>query len=55
MDLDWSAEQLELRAQMLAFARAKLNHDVEADDRSGRFPVEKWDELSNWGFFGLAV
>ena len=55
MDLDWSAEQLELRADTVAFARAKLNHDVEGDDRAGRFPTEKWNELASWGFFRLAV
>jgi alkylation response protein AidB-like acyl-CoA dehydrogenase len=55
MDLDWSEEQLELRAEAVAFARAKLNHDVEGDDRAGRFPTEKWDELASWGFFRLAV
>jgi hypothetical protein len=55
MDLDWSEEQLELRAETVAFARAKLNHDVEGDDRAGRFPTEKWNELAGWGFFRLAV
>ena len=55
MDLEWSAEQLELRAEAVAFARAKLNHDVTGDDRAGRFPTEKWNDLAGWGFFGLAV
>jgi alkylation response protein AidB-like acyl-CoA dehydrogenase len=55
MEFDWSAEQLELRSAMVAFARAKLNHDIEGDDRAGRFPTEKWTELSSWGFFRLAV
>ncbi len=55
MDLEWSAEQLELRAEAVAFAHAKLNHDVTGDDRAGRFPTEKWNDLAGWGFFGLAV
>ena len=55
MDLEWSAEQLELRAEAVTFARAKLNHDVTGDDRAGRFPTEKWNDLAGWGFFGLAA
>jgi alkylation response protein AidB-like acyl-CoA dehydrogenase len=54
MDFAWSTEQLDLRAEIVAFARAKLNGYVEDDDRTGRFPKEKWDELSSWGFLRLA-
>ena len=42
-------------AEAVTFARAKLNHDVTGDDRAGRFPTEKWNDLAGWGFFGLAV
>jgi alkylation response protein AidB-like acyl-CoA dehydrogenase len=55
MDFGWTEEQLELRAEATAFARKVLDDDVEADDRAGRFPVEKWDKLASWGFFGLSV
>jgi alkylation response protein AidB-like acyl-CoA dehydrogenase len=55
MDFDWTDEQLELRAEAAAFARKVLGGDVEGDDRDGRFPVEKWDKLASWGFFGLSV
>lgn len=54
MDFAWSDEQLDLRAEIVAFAHKKLNDHVGDDDRGGRFPQEKWDELSRWGFFRLA-
>jgi alkylation response protein AidB-like acyl-CoA dehydrogenase len=55
MDFSWTEEQLELRAEAAAFAGKVLDEGVEADDRAGRFPVEKWDKLASWGFFGLSV
>ena len=55
MDFHWTDEQLELRAEAAAFARTVLDKNVEADDRDGRFPAEKWDKLASWGFFGLSV
>jgi alkylation response protein AidB-like acyl-CoA dehydrogenase len=55
MDLGWTDEQLELRAQAAAFARKVLDEGVEADDRAGRFPAEKWEKLASWGFFGLSA
>jgi alkylation response protein AidB-like acyl-CoA dehydrogenase len=55
MDFGWTDEQLELRAEAAAFARKVLDEGVEADDRDGRFPVEKWDKLASRGFFGLSV
>ena len=55
MDFAWSAEQLDLRASIVEFARARLNGHVEDDDRTGRFPTEKWDELASWGFLRIAL
>ena len=55
MDFGWTPEQLELRTEAIAFARRVLDEDVDADDRDGRFPAEKWDKLASWGFFGLSV
>jgi alkylation response protein AidB-like acyl-CoA dehydrogenase len=55
LDFDWTDEQLELRAEAVAFARKTLDGDVETDDRDGRHPREKWDKLAAWGFFGLSV
>jgi alkylation response protein AidB-like acyl-CoA dehydrogenase len=55
VNFDWTPEQLELRAEAAGFARRVLDTAVEADDRDGRFPVEKWGELASWGFFGLSV
>ena len=55
MDFGWTPEQLELRTEAIAFARRVLDEGVDADDRDGRFPAEKWDKLASWGFFGLSV
>jgi alkylation response protein AidB-like acyl-CoA dehydrogenase len=55
MDFGWTEEQLQLRAEAVAFARKVLDGGVEADDQDRRFPVEKWDKLASWGFFGLSV
>lgn len=55
MDFGWTDEQLELRAEAVAFAQKVLDDDVQADDRDGRFPAEKWDKLASWGYFGLSV
>jgi alkylation response protein AidB-like acyl-CoA dehydrogenase len=55
VDFDWTPEQRELRTEAIAFARRVLDEDVEADDRNGRFPAEKWEKLASWGYFGLSV
>jgi alkylation response protein AidB-like acyl-CoA dehydrogenase len=49
----WTDEQLELRAKR-PHSLARFSTRA-ADDRDGRFPVEKWDKLASRGFFGLSV
>jgi alkylation response protein AidB-like acyl-CoA dehydrogenase len=55
VDFDWSDEQTVLREQAVRFGREVLDSGVVADDRLGRFPLEKWQRLADWGYFGLAV
>jgi alkylation response protein AidB-like acyl-CoA dehydrogenase len=55
MQFEWTEDQLALRAEAAAFGRGALNDDVLSDDRTGRFPTDKWKRLADWGFFGLCV
>jgi alkylation response protein AidB-like acyl-CoA dehydrogenase len=55
MEFSLSAEQRELKAATIAFARAKLNHDLAACEESGEFPVEAWRACAEFGIQGLPV
>ncbi len=55
MDLDLSPEQTELRAAVRKFARAELNHDLEAHDHDGVFPRDKWRKCADFGVLGLSM
>jgi len=52
MDFDWPEESLTLRREAVEFGRS-LNAGILEDDRAGRFPVEKWKRLAEWGYLGL--
>jgi alkylation response protein AidB-like acyl-CoA dehydrogenase len=54
VDFDWSEEALNLRSEATAFGES-LNKGVLEDDREGRFPVEKWQAVAEWGYFGLRL
>jgi alkylation response protein AidB-like acyl-CoA dehydrogenase len=54
MDFDWSEESLSLRREAVEFGTS-LNAGILEDDRTGRFPIEKWQRLADWGFLGLRV
>jgi alkylation response protein AidB-like acyl-CoA dehydrogenase len=54
MEFEWTEEQLGLRAAAVDFGRA-LSEGVQEDDREARFPVEKWQKIADWGYFGLCV
>jgi alkylation response protein AidB-like acyl-CoA dehydrogenase len=54
MDFEWTEEGMSLRSEAVAFGKA-LNGGVSEDDRTGRFPAEKWQRLAEWGYFGLCV
>ena len=55
MDFSWTAEQIALREQVIAFARAELNHDLETRDRQEAFPHALWKECARQGMFGWTV
>ncbi len=55
MDLELSDEQRELYDAVLAFARAELNHDLEARDAEARFPRDCWQKCAEFGLLGLPV
>jgi alkylation response protein AidB-like acyl-CoA dehydrogenase len=54
MEFEWTEEQLGLRAAAVDFGRS-LNEGVLQDDRDARFPLEKWQKIADWGYFGLCV
>lgn len=55
MDFSWTDEQLELREQILDFARKELTNDVRVLDREGKFDRESWDKCGAFGIPGLPV
>ena len=55
MDFSWTAEQIALREQVIAFARAELNHDLETRDRQEAFPHALWKACARHGLFGWSV
>ena len=55
MDFEWSDELRSLRGDAAEFGRKVLGEGIRDDDRAGRFPLEKWQKLAEWGYFGLCV
>ncbi len=55
MDFTYTADQKELRQQIVAFARARLNAGVIERDRAQSFPRELWKECGAMGLTGLPV
>jgi alkylation response protein AidB-like acyl-CoA dehydrogenase len=55
VDFSWSDEQVELREQILDFARKELTSDVGALDRAGEFDRESWGKCGAFGIPGLPV
>ena len=55
MDLELSGEQRELHDAVLEFARAELNHDLEARDQAGCFPRDCWKKCADFGLLGLPI
>ena len=53
MDFSWSDEQLEFRDAVVAFARQRLNDEMIARDREGRFSRDLWRECATFGIQGL--
>ena len=55
MDFRPTADQHALQESVRRFAVARLNHDVPARDRTGRFSRELWRECARFGIQGLPV
>jgi len=55
MEFSLSAEQRALKEAAVAFARARLNHDLVKHDASGEFPLEAWQACARFGIQGLPV
>jgi alkylation response protein AidB-like acyl-CoA dehydrogenase len=55
MDFEPTAEQRELRERVLAFARERLNDDIERRDREHVFSRELWQRCGELGLQGLPV
>jgi alkylation response protein AidB-like acyl-CoA dehydrogenase len=53
MEFTWSAEQLELRDAVVAFARAELADDVVRRDQDAEFSREAWSKCGEMGVQGL--
>jgi len=50
-----NAEQEEMKAAAIAFARKRLNYDASAADRAGTFPREAWKACAEFGLQGLPI
>jgi L-prolyl-PCP dehydrogenase len=55
MDFSLSAEQRELKAAAVAFARRELDEDVAKRDDAGEFAREAWRSCARFGIQGLPV
>lgn len=53
MDFGWSAEQLEFREMVVAFARKALTDDLIARDAAGEFSRDLWRRCGEFGIQGL--
>jgi alkylation response protein AidB-like acyl-CoA dehydrogenase len=55
MDFSLSAEQRELKAAAIAFARRELDQDVAKRDDAGEFAREAWRACAKFGIQGLPI
>jgi len=55
MDFSLSAEQREIKAAAIAFARRELDHDLAKREDAGEFPAEAWRACAQFGVQGLPV
>src|SRR6185503_8746512 len=55
MDLGWTEEQAQLRATIVAFARAELNDGLMEREARGEFHREGWRRCAQMGVHGLPV
>ncbi len=55
MDFSWSAEQINLKDDIIRFAKANLNEDLVERDKSGEFSLDLWRKCAAHGILGLAA
>ena len=55
MDFTWNADQLQLKEDIIEFARTELNSEVLQHDQGATFPREKWNKCAEFGLPGLAL
>ena len=55
MDFSLSAEQRELKAAAIAFARRELDQDLAKRDEAGEFSLDAWRACAKFGIQGLPV
>ncbi|MEU1145655.1 acyl-CoA dehydrogenase family protein [Streptomyces sp. NPDC005863] len=55
MIVEPTPEQLRLRREIIAFARAELGRDAAEADRGARFPREDWRRCAEFGVLGWPV
>jgi L-prolyl-PCP dehydrogenase len=55
MDFSLSAEQRELKAAAITFARRELDQDLARREDAGEFPLEAWKACAKFGIQGLPV
>jgi alkylation response protein AidB-like acyl-CoA dehydrogenase len=55
LDFSLSAEQQELKAAAVAFARRELDQDLAAREEAGEFPRQAWRACATFGIQGLPV
>jgi alkylation response protein AidB-like acyl-CoA dehydrogenase len=53
MDFQWTETQLQLRKEVIDFARRELNDDIIARDRESQFSREHWEKCARFGILGL--
>ncbi len=53
MDFNWTTEQLEFRAAVIAFARKSLQDDLIQRDHEARFSPDHWKRCGEFGIQGL--
>lgn len=55
MDYSLAKEQLQLKEDVINFARRELNIGVREREKKGEFSRENWDKCANYGIHGLPL
>jgi len=55
MDFSIPQEYIDLKQEVIAFAKESLNDDIQARDRESIFPRDLWEKCAEFGIQGLAA